>query len=50
MVWMLALMLVAAYFLGTYAFQLAGVLALITLLGGVVVIGLGMRGMEREDI
>jgi hypothetical protein len=50
MVWILAVMLVAAYFLGTYTFQLAGVIALIALFAAVVVIGLGMRGMEREDI
>lgn len=50
MVWMLSIMLVTAYFLGTYTFQLAGVLALLALLASVVVIGLGMRGMERESL
>ena len=50
MVWMLSLMLIAAYFLGTYTFQMAGVLALIALFAAVVVIGLGMRGMEHQDI
>jgi hypothetical protein len=50
MVWILALMLVAAYFLGTYTFQMAGVIALFALFAAVVVIGLGMKGMEQRNI
>jgi hypothetical protein len=50
MIWILALMLTAAYFLGTWTFQVAGVVALIALFAAVAVIGLGMRGMERGEI
>ena len=50
MIYFLALALVAAYFLGPFTFQVAGVVALIALFCGVAMIGLGMRGMERHEI
>lgn len=50
MVWFLALMLAATYFLGAYWFQLAGVVALMALFATVLVVALGMRGMEKHEL
>lgn len=50
MIWTLAVLLFVAYFLGPWWFQVAGVIALVALFCGVAVIGLGMRGIERNEI
>lgn len=50
MIWTLAVLLFVAYFLGPHWFQAAGIFALLALFCSVAVIGLGMRGMEKNEL
>jgi len=50
MIWTLALLLFVAYFFGPWWFEFAGIVALVALFCSVGVIGLGMRGAEKNEI
>ncbi|GAC1352634.1 MAG: hypothetical protein NVSMB1_17470 [Polyangiales bacterium] len=50
MLWLLALAIVAAYFIGPLTFQVVAILSLVTIVFVAAGLGVGVRAMEEKSL